>query len=103
VSYPIQDHPATTNDVAAWDVASRAAAAVVGVAGVTLMAPVMGAEDFSFYQQRIPGCFTFLGVSSPDWTTRYGLHHEKFRVDEAALPIGAALHVATALEALATD
>jgi len=31
------------------------------------------------------------------------VHHEKFMVDEAALPIGAALHVATALEALSGD
>jgi hypothetical protein len=28
------------------------------------------------------------------------VHHEKFKVDEAALPIGTAVHVATALEAL---
>jgi len=103
VSYPIQDHPATTNDAAAWDVASRAAATVVGASGVDLMDPIMGAEDFAFYQQRVPGCFSFIGVSRADWGTRYGVHHEKFMVDEAALPIGAAVHVATALEALAGD
>jgi IAA-amino acid hydrolase len=103
VSYPIQDHPATTNDAAAWGVASRAAAAIVGEDGVDLMEPIMGAEDFAFYQRRVPGCFSFIGVSRADWRTRYGVHHEKFMVDEAALPIGAALHVATALEALAGD
>jgi metal-dependent amidase/aminoacylase/carboxypeptidase family protein len=84
-------------------VASRAAAAVVGAGGVELMEAIMGAEDFSFYQRRVPGCFTFIGVSHADWRTRYGVHHEKFMVDEAALPIGAAVHVATALEALAVD
>ena len=40
------------------------------------------------------------GSARADWQTRYGVHHEKFMVDEAALPIGTALHVATALEAL---
>jgi metal-dependent amidase/aminoacylase/carboxypeptidase family protein len=30
------------------------------------------------------------------------VHHEKFMVDEAALPIGTALHVATALEAFSS-
>ena len=103
VSYPIRDHPATTNDAAAWNVASRAAAAVVGDDAVELMDPIMGAEDFSFYQQRVAGCFSFIGVSHAGWRTRHGVHHEKFMVDEAALPIGTALHVATALEALAGD
>jgi len=100
VAYPIQDHPPTTNAAPAWDIASRAAATVVGPGGVGRMDPIMGSEDFAFYQRRIPGCFTFIGVSRADWETRYGVHHEKFKVDEAALPIGAALHVATALEAL---
>jgi IAA-amino acid hydrolase len=100
VSYPIQDHPPTTNAAPAWDIASRAAATVVGPGGVSRMDPIMGSEDFAFYQRCIPGCFTFIGVSQADWKTRYGVHHEKFMVDEAALPIGAALHVATALEAL---
>jgi amidohydrolase len=100
VSYPIQDHPPTTNAAGAWDIASRAAAQVIGPGGVHRMDPIMGAEDFAFYQRRIPGCFTFIGVSRADWQTRHGVHHEKFMVDEAALPIGAALHVATALEAL---
>jgi amidohydrolase len=101
VSYPIKDHPPTTNAGASWDVASRAAAGVVGAAGVHAMDAIMGAEDFAFYQRRIPGCFSFIGVSAADWRERYGVHHERFRVDEAALPIGTAVHVATALEALA--
>jgi len=101
-TYPIQDHPPTTNATAAWDIASRAAAAVVGPGAVNRMDPIMGSEDFAFYQRRIPGCFSFIGVSAADWQTRYGVHHEKFKVDETALPIGAALHVATALEALSS-
>ena len=103
VSYPIQDHPATTNGDAAWALAARAATSVVGAGAVHRMEPILGAEDFAFYQQRIPGCFSFIGVSAADWPTRYGVHHERFMVDEAALPIGTAVHVATALEALAAD
>jgi IAA-amino acid hydrolase len=100
VSYPIQDHPATTNAEAAWALAARAAASVVGAGAVHRMEPILGAEDFAFYQQRVPGCFSFIGVSAADWPTCYGVHHERFMVDEAALPIGTAMHVATALEAL---
>ena len=65
------------------------------------MDPILGGEDFAFYQQRISGCFAFIGVSHADWQTRHSVHHPKFKVDESALPIGAALHVAMALEALA--
>jgi metal-dependent amidase/aminoacylase/carboxypeptidase family protein len=65
------------------------------------MDPILGGEDFAFYQQRISGCFAFIGVSHADWQTRHNVHHPKFKVDESALPIGAALHVAMALEALA--
>jgi metal-dependent amidase/aminoacylase/carboxypeptidase family protein len=83
------------------DIARRAAEELVGAQSVGRMEPVLGGEDFAFYQQRVPGCFTFIGVSGAEWPARYGVHHEKFKVDEAALPIGAALHVATALEALA--
>ena len=100
LSYPVPEHPPTANDESAWAVTRRAAERVVGAARVGTMEPIMGGEDFAFYQQRVPGCFTFIGVSHAEWQTRYGVHHEKFLVDEAALPIGAALHVATALEAL---
>jgi IAA-amino acid hydrolase len=101
VSYPIPEVPPTINDESAWNVARRAAERLVGAENVRRMDPVLGGEDFAFYQQRISGCFALVGVSHADWQTRHAVHHPKFRVDEAALPIGAALHVALALEALA--
>ena len=58
-------------------------------------------DVLAFYQERISGCFAFIGVSHADWQTRHNVHHPKFKVDESALPIGAALHVAMALEAFA--
>jgi amidohydrolase len=101
VGYPIPEFPPTVNDPSAWDVANRAAEGLVGAENVHRMDPILGGEDFAFYQQRIPGCFAFIGVSHADWQTRHGVHHPKFKVDEAALPIGSALHVAMALESLA--
>jgi IAA-amino acid hydrolase len=100
VSSPMPDYPPTINDEAAWAIACRAAEGLVGRDNVRSMEPVMGGEDFAFYQQRIPGCFACIGVSHADWETRHGVHHPKFIVDETALPIGAALHVAMALESL---
>jgi IAA-amino acid hydrolase len=100
VSSPMPDYPPTINDETAWAVACRAAEGLVGAGNVRSMDPVMGGEDFAFYQQRVRGCFACIGVSHADWPTRHGVHHPKFIVDETALPIGAALHVAMALESL---
>jgi len=100
VSSLMPDYPPTINDETAWAIACRAAEGLVGADNVRRMDPIMGGEDFAFYQQRIPGCFACIGVSRLDWQTRHSVHHPKFIVDEAALPIGSALHVAMALESL---
>ena len=93
--------PATVNDADCWDIARRAAEGIVGGQHVCTMNPIMGGEDFAFYrtEKNIPGCFTFLGVKADGWDD-YPVHHPKVRMDENALPIGAALHVQTALGAL---
>ena len=101
ISYPIPEFPPTINDEPAWNVARRAAERFVGAENVRRMDPILGGEDFAFYQERISGCFAFIGVSHADWQTRHNVHHPKFKVDESALPIGSALHVAMALEAFA--
>jgi amidohydrolase len=50
---------------------------------------VAGAEDFSYFQQRIPGFFYFVGITPPDQAPRSAPanHSPRFYVDEAALPI----------------
>ncbi|MCC7265308.1 MAG: amidohydrolase [Candidatus Latescibacteria bacterium] len=98
---PMREYPPTINDEACWSLVRRATESLIGSQNVCAMEPILGGEDFAFYQQRIPGCFAFLGVSDPAWETRHGVHHPKFRVDEAALPIGTAWHVAMAMESLA--
>ncbi|MCU4999587.1 amidohydrolase [Bacillus tropicus] len=57
--------------------------------------PSMAGEDFSFYQQEIPGSFVFMGTSGThEW------HHPAFTVDERALPISAAYFALLAERAL---
>ncbi len=60
----------------------------------------MGAEDFAFYQQKIPGTFFFVGSTNAERGLVYGHHHPKFDFDEAVLPQAAALMAAAALETL---
>jgi amidohydrolase len=55
-----------------------------------VLAPVTGAEDFSYFQQKIPGLYFFLGVT-PDGTnpaTAAKNHSPLFFADEKALPVG---------------
>ncbi|HEV2165408.1 MAG TPA: M20 family metallopeptidase [Thermoplasmata archaeon] len=63
---------------------------------VELERPMMGAEDFSRYLERVPGAFLFLGVGT-DRTAP--LHSARFAPSEAALPMGAAV-LASAVEGL---
>ncbi|HEV8195796.1 MAG TPA: amidohydrolase, partial [Gemmatimonadales bacterium] len=50
----------------------------------------MPSEDFSLYQQKIPGLFVFLGIvpKGKDPATAAPNHSPLFFADEAALPVG---------------
>ncbi len=48
----------------------------------------MGAEDFGFYSQKIPGCFYRLGVGNREKGIGSGVHTPTFNVDESAIAIG---------------
>ena len=63
---------------------------VAGAEHVKLAPTLTTAEDFSRYQQRMPGLFFFLGITPPgaDPTTVAANHSPRFFVDEAALPVG---------------
>ena len=62
--------------------------------------PQMGAEDFSLYQQRIPGLFFFLGVANPQKNVTAMIHTEYFDMDEDALPLGVRALASTTLDYL---
>lgn len=57
-------------------------------------APLFGSEDFSSYQQKVPGAFLFIGCGSEEEGATWGLHNPNFRIDEAALQVGVRAHVA---------
>lgn len=64
--------------------------------------PVMLAEDFSYYQERIPGVFYFLGSRNIEREFDYPLHSCNFNFDEAILLKGIEhyLNILTALDAI---
>lgn len=60
----------------------------------------MGSEDFAFILEKVPGCFFFIGSANPERGLDAGHHHPRFDIDEAALPIGAALMTASIMAIL---
>ncbi len=88
----------TYNDPALTERILPTLRAVAGASHVALGPPITAAEDFSRYQQRIPGVFFFLGITPPgtDPAKAAPNHSPRFYVDEAALPVGvrALAHIA---------
>jgi metal-dependent amidase/aminoacylase/carboxypeptidase family protein len=72
---------------------------VVGDAKVVETPLRMPSEDFSYYAQKVPGMFVFLGATSPDQALSKAApnHSPYFRIDEDTLKVGANLFVNWAL------
>jgi hippurate hydrolase len=80
------------------------AATLLGRPASALMpAPLMGAEDFSYVLQQVPGAMAFLGACPPgiDPGTAPANHSNLVVFDEEPLPAGVALYAQMALQALA--
>jgi amidohydrolase len=60
----------------------------------------MGAEDMAYIQEKVPGCFFFVGSSNEQQGLMHGHHHPKFDFDERALVNGAALMASAAADLL---
>lgn len=68
-----------------------------------LVNPIMGAEDFSYVLEKVPGAMFFLGVAGEgeDWRQCCAIHSPRMVVDESALPNGTAILAGCALKFLA--
>jgi len=73
---------------------------VLGKDKVLPLPPQMVAEDFSYYAQKIPGFYFFLGVKAPGQASAAPLHNPNFLPDERSLPVGIKLMCHLALDAL---
>ena len=100
VSFPGYNYPPTVNDEHCWQLAQEISGELLGEGSVNESPPIMGGEDFAYYTEKVPGCFVGLGVRNEEIGAEFNVHHPRFKVDEDALPIGAALHVAFAVRSL---
>jgi amidohydrolase len=88
-------------DVTAW--VRGLAVDLVGEASVhDLEQPIMGAEDFSYVTERVPGMMAFLGACPPSEDPETGpqLHSSLVVLDEASMALGIALYTAAAIDFL---
>ena len=92
----VTGYPALYNDpkVVGW--LKETAVDFLGADNVHARGPSMGGEDFAYMSRASQGAMIFLGVKDPEGPPRF-LHHPEFDLDEAAMPIGAALLAETAL------
>jgi amidohydrolase len=96
-----QGYPSTVNDDFMAQIAVEVARDVLGDDLVSWMdSPVMGAEDFSYVLQRVPGVMVRLGVAPPDLEEPASNHSNRMLLHEPAMANGIALHAAFAMRIL---
>ncbi len=81
-------YPVVYNNESLHTVAVAAAETYMGKEHIQETELRMGAEDFGYYTQRIPGCFYRLGVMNVEKGITAGVHTPTFNVDESAIEIG---------------
>jgi metal-dependent amidase/aminoacylase/carboxypeptidase family protein len=84
----------------ATDLLRRAVIRALGPDVLTEAVPTMGGEDFSAYQQKVPGAFFFIGARNEEQGIIHPHHHARFDLDERALDYGTRIFVAAAEECL---
>lgn len=80
-------YPLTANDSALYDRMRPTIARAVGESKTIRITPTTAGEDFSYFAQRTPGLFFFLGSRKVGGTTG-GHHTPTFQADDAAIPVG---------------
>ncbi|HET9393062.1 MAG TPA: amidohydrolase [Candidatus Rubrimentiphilum sp.] len=94
----LRRYPVTVNDPDQTKYAEALAKRVFGDERVIVAEKLMGAEDFSFFAQRVPASFYMLGASGGKQSSNPH-HSSTFDIDDAALPTGVAMMTALAFDA----
>jgi amidohydrolase len=92
--------PPAVNEAVSTAIVEAAATQVLGPEAVAQAPQSLGAEDFAWYLESIPGSLVRLGTKTPGPGGHRDLHQATFDVDERAIGVGVRLMAATALAAL---
>ena len=97
----VPGYDVTVNDPEFTAFAGEAITGVLGEQSVLqLPAPLMGAEDFGYVLQQVPGAMLFLGVRPDNGAEPAPCHSNRMLLNEDALALGVAAHAAVALSYL---
>jgi amidohydrolase len=81
-------YPSVYNNERLNEATRKKAEDFIGPSNVEETEPRMGAEDFGYYTQLIPGCFYRIGVMNKEKGIVSGVHTPTFNIDESAIEIG---------------
>ena len=96
-------YPVLINNPQATDMARVTIEGMFGKQAIfEIKKPLMGAEDFAYYLEKVPGSFLRLGIRNPEKGAIYPWHHPKFTVDEDAIKIGSSVLAGVAFDFLNT-
>jgi len=90
-------YPPTVNDEALAEIVRRSASQVVGEGNVFEPDPIMAGDDMSYFLEKVPGFFFFLGVGRENSAP---LHNSRFDFSEEVLPRGVEMYLRLACELL---
>src|SRR5437764_11094424 len=93
-----EGYPITYNNPALTEKIVPTLRRVAGASNVSTVNPTLGAEDFSFYEEKVPGLFFWLWIRPTNQTPEEAAsnHSPLFYIDESGLLLGvkAMTHVA---------
>ncbi len=98
VNYKRSLHPEVNNDPVLTDLCMIGASKLFEAEDIIPVPKMMLGEDFSTYQQQVPGVFAFVGAGNKALGRAYPNHHEHFNIDERAVINSVMLYVAFAME-----
>ena len=81
-------YPTVYNNESLHDLTRSLAVQYMGADKVDETEIRMGAEDFGYYSQKVPGCFFRLGTANESQGITAGVHTPLFNIDEGAIEIG---------------
>ena len=90
----LNGYRSVVNDEAVTGLVRRSLVGCFGADAVVEAVPLMAGEDFSAYQTKAPGCFYQVGCGNQAEGITFPLHHPRFTLDEASLPVGVSAFVA---------
>lgn len=93
-------YPVTVNNKDLHDHFRKVIGDMLGINNIKEREPLMGAEDFSFFAEKIPGYFYYLGMKDEKHGKVSLSHSPYYTVNEDALPYGAAMQASLAVRFL---